>query len=175
MWATILVMASTSSLVGLVRSIDFNDALNSRFLDQTFYIVESTKNGCHYKAARASVKFYETAFPVVDSTPSIPSSSIRAGGDSSRAPRAAISTNFECRGRWTPLLCLLSTSDCNTDLRPRTENHLQTIWCSVISPPRIRIKPPLHPRSYLQNLGDSNGGSPSGSFPMPTVGVEGPP
>ena len=105
----------------------------------------------------------------MDGTPSIPSSSIRAGGDTinslSELPEWR-SVRISNVGEDT----LASSALLAVDLGPQRESFstdreppADDLVLSRNSSPRIRIKPSLRPRSYLQTLEDFDKGSPPNS------------
>ena len=108
----------------------------------------------------------------MDGTPSIPSSSIRAGGGTANSllelpewQSVRISNVGE-----DALASSASSALLAVDLGPQRESSntdresaLDVPVLSHNASPRVRIKPPSRPRSYLQILGDFNEGSLPGS------------
>lgn len=108
----------------------------------------------------------------MDGTPSIPSSSIRAGGGTitslSEFPEWR-SVRISNVGE-DVLASSASSALLAVDLGPQRESSHTERESSLDGPglghnpsPRVRIRPPSRPRSYLQILENFNEGSPSGS------------
>ena len=108
----------------------------------------------------------------MDGTPSIPGSSIRAGGGTT----TSLSEFPEWRSVRISnvgedvLASSASSALLAVDLRPQRESShtdressLDGLGLSHNPSPRVRIRPPSRPRSYLQILENFNEGSPSGS------------
>lgn len=127
----------------------------------------------------------------MDGTPSVPGSSIRAGGGTTNSlsefpewRSVRISNTGE-----DVLAASASSALLAVDLSPQRESFHRDREPSLDNPalnrnasPRIRVKQPPRPRSYLQILEDFNEGSPSGSgvitgqtnnLEAPSVGVNG--
>lgn len=129
----------------------------------------------HYKSARACEQCYETVFPVMDGTPSIPGSSIRAGdGTVNSLPEFPEWRSVRISNTGEDIFASSASSALlAADLSPQRESSHTDRETSFDSPalsrnasPRIRIKQPPRPRSYLQILEDFDKGGPPGSgFP----------
>ena len=128
-----------------------------RLVDLTGFL---TRPFTSSKARRTNV------FPVMDGTPSVPSSSIRAGGYTINS----LSELLEWRSVRSSNVGedpLASSALLAIDLGPQRESSstdrepsADDLVLSRNSSPRIRIKPSLRPRSYLQILEDFDKGSP---------------
>ena len=107
----------------------------------------------------------------MDGTPSIPSSSIRGGGTTNSLSEFPEWRSVRISNVGEDALASSASSALlAVDLRPQRESSHTDREPSLDGPvlgrnasPRIRIKPPSRPRSYLQILEDFNQGSPSGS------------
>ncbi|KAF9651929.1 hypothetical protein BDM02DRAFT_3184175 [Thelephora ganbajun] len=138
---------------------------------KTFYIAESTKNRDRHKAARACEQCYETVFPIMDGTPSIPGPSVRAaGGTMNSLSELPEWRSVRISNLGEDALASASSALLAVDLGPQRESSQTDREPSFDDPvlgrnasPRVRIKPASRPRSYLQILEDFNEGSPSGS------------